>query len=95
MEDLNKLLAERDLLTRVVWYELNRFADTGQKISICVHEFLNGENKGKFCAEPTDIINQCKAEYLGIGDSVEEALKKCLTKIKGVSMDDILDADSQ
>ena len=59
-----------------------------------MHEFLNGENKGKFCAEPTDIINQC-SEYLGIGDSVEEALKKCLTKIKGVSMDDILDADSQ
>ena len=95
MEDLKRLLAKGDLLSRVVWYELNRFDDNGQKISICVHEFLNGDHKGKFCAEPTDIISQCKSEYLGVGDSVEEALEKCLKNIKAVDMEDILESDSE
>ncbi len=96
MEDLNNLLAKGDLLSRVVWYELNRFGgDNSQKISICVHEFLSGDTKGKFCAEPTDLISQAKAQYLGVGNSVEEALKQCLENIKDVPMAEILDSDSE
>ena len=47
MEDLKNLVAKGDLLSRVVWYELNRFDDNGKKISICVHEFLNGDNRSQ------------------------------------------------
>ena len=94
MEALEKLLAEGDLLSRVVCFELNRSGDNGQKISISVHEFLTGEHRGQFCAEPTDPIRQCKTQYLGVGDSIEEALKNCLENIKGVSMAEILDTNA-
>jgi hypothetical protein len=92
MEDFDILLPDGDLLSRVLVYELNRKASGGetQTILICVHQFLSGEHKGKFSAEPTDLKRQPKAQYMGVGDSAEEALKSCLTKRKGVSIDNIL-----
>ncbi len=84
MENIEELLNQDDVLSRVHQFELER---DEEKIFINVREPLGGSDKGTFIAVPTLIIQDCSnTEYVGLGDSVEEALKDCLKRIKGVPL---------
>lgn len=92
MENLDALLGADELLSQVTEFELHRPAKTGdrERIAISVHESLTGDHCGRFCAIPNLLIRESKEEYIGIGDSLEEALKHCLKKIKGIPIEEII-----
>jgi methyl coenzyme M reductase alpha subunit len=94
MEGLDDLLEKDDLLYRVFEYDLYRLDSDGKsnRLVISVSEGLNGERKGKFYAKPTLMVRHSKPDYVGSGNSAEQALRDCLTKIKGLSLDEILEA---
>ena len=62
----------------------------GERITISVHEMLTGDHRGRFYAVPNLVIRESKEEYIGIGGSLEEALKNCLTRIKGIPIEEII-----
>lgn len=79
MLDLNPT----DILTKVVKYNL---ISSGRMIHIDVHEAVFGNLAGKFVAVPNLINIIAKQEYQGTGDTEQEALQDCLTKIKDVEL---------
>lgn len=81
MDDLEQLLDEGDIFSRISPYELER---NDGRVFIFVQEVLAGERKGLFVAYPAFIIRETKDEYIATGTSHEEALRKCLSQIKGV-----------
>ncbi len=81
MDDLEQLLDDGDAFSRISSYELER---NDGRVFIFVHEVLVGERKGWFFAYPTFIMGLPKDEYVATGTSHEEALRKCLSRIKGV-----------
>ena len=88
MENTEELLNQDDVLSRVYQFELER--DEG-KIFINVREPLGGSDKGTFIAVPTLIIQDCSnTEYVGLGNSIEDALRDFLKRIKGVSFQQII-----
>ena len=88
MESTEELLNQDDVLSRVHQFELER--DEG-KIFINVREPQGGSDKGTFIAVPTLIIQDCSnTEYIGLGNSIEDALRDCLKRIKGVSFQQII-----
>jgi len=76
-----------ELLTRVTKYELNR-ADSHLRID--VHEIIAGEDTGSFLAIPNLIIGKTEEKYIGRGSSIDDALKDCLSRIKGISSETIV-----
>ncbi len=82
MFDLN----ETDILTRVTKYNLIR---SDRMLYIDVHEAVFGKLAGQFVAVPNLINIIAKQEYQGIGNTEKEALENCLTKIKGIELQDI------
>ena len=88
MYDLN----ETDVLTKVVKYNLIRI---DRMIHIDVHERLAGNLAGQFIAVPNLITVIAKSEYQGTGDTEEEALKDCLSKIKDVGIEDLFPVSGQ
>ncbi len=88
MGNTEKLLNQDDVLSRVHQFELER--EEG-RIFINIREPLGGPDKGSFIAVPTLITQDCdNTEYVGLGDSVEEALSDCLKRIQGVSFHQII-----
>ena len=88
MENIEELLSQDDILSRVYQYELDR--EEG-RIFINIRELLNGSKKGMFYAYPSLFIQECNnTEYIGSGDSAEEALKDCLKKIKDIPIRQIM-----
>ena len=88
MENIEELLSQGDILSRVHQFELQR--EEG-RMFITVKEILGGSIKGKFVAIPNFVIQECSnSEYIGLGGSVEEALKDCLKRIKGVPLHQII-----
>jgi hypothetical protein len=92
MEDLDSLVGVNEALSQVTEFQLDRPGKTkdGERISISVHEILTGDHRGRFYAIPNLVVRESKEEYIGLGDSLEEALKNCLKKIKGISIEDII-----
>lgn len=86
MDDINTLLDQDDILSCVHQYELLRGND---RCFIHVYEVLSSTKKSKFIACPSLIIKECSDAFIGNGDTKEEALKECLSKIKGVSIESI------
>jgi hypothetical protein len=83
MFDLN----EKDMLSKIYQYKLDR---PDGWCSISVHEIIASENaKVEYIAVPNLFIQQSDKEYFGVGESVEDALNACLTKIKSVPMKDL------
>ena len=79
------LVNEGDILSRVQKYELDRGRD---RLYIDVHEIMfPDEPKYKFVAELNLILQSTSNEYLGYGETEQEALDDCLRKIKNVSND--------
>jgi hypothetical protein len=93
MEGLDDLLEKEDLLFRARQYDLYRTDSTGKssRLIILVTEGLNGADKGKFYATPSLMVRHAKSDYVGHGPSEEEALRDSLRKIKGVSVEEILE----
>ena len=84
MNDFMDLIGEGGL-ARVTYYAISRESD---HFDIRVHEVLTGPNRGRFLAVPYLVVFGDQAFY-GEGQSGEEALEECLTKIKGVAIEDI------
>ncbi|MDR4504406.1 MAG: hypothetical protein MRK01_06370 [Candidatus Scalindua sp.] len=88
MVNTEGLLDRDDVLSRVHQFELER--EEG-KIFINVREPLGGSAKGTFIAVPTLIMKDCtNTAYVGLGDTIEESLRDCLKRIKGVPFRQII-----
>ena len=79
-------LHERDVLTRVVRYNLIR---DDRMIYIDVHERLHGNLAGNFMAVPNLINIVAKQEHQGVGQTESEALQDCLHKIKDHAIEEL------
>jgi hypothetical protein len=75
-----------DILTRVSRYNLIR---NERMIYIDVHERLAGNLAGKFVAVPNLINIVASQQFQGVGETETQALRDCLTKIKGFNIEDI------
>ena len=76
-----------EILSKVSEYALFR---NGKKVLIIeVHEQIAGKTDFKFMAAPKRGLIAGEVEYYGHGNSEDEALKDCLPRIKGVSLDAI------
>jgi hypothetical protein len=82
-------LDESELLTRVHKYELKR---SNEKFRIDVHEVLAGTLEDRFFAIPSRLVREDRdvdPQYIGCGNTEEEALEDCLKKIKQVPVQEI------
>jgi len=88
MENREEFLDQDDVLSNVHQYELER---DEERVFINVREPMGGSAKGSFIAVPSLISQECNnTDYVGLGDSVEEALNDCLKRIKGVPLHQII-----
>ena len=88
MENTKEFLSQDDVLSRVHQFELER---DEERIFINVREPLVNSDKGAFIAVPSLITQECgNTDYVGLGNSVEEALQDCLKRIKGMPLSQII-----
>ncbi len=88
MENTKEFLNQDDVLSRVHQFELER---DEERIFINVREPLVNSDKGAFIAVPGLITQECSnTDYVGLGNSIEEALQDCLKRIKDVPLDQII-----
>ena len=88
MENTEEILNQDDVLSSVHQYELER---DNERVFINVREPIGGSTKGSFIAVPSLISKECSnTDYVGLGDSVEEALNDCLKRIKGISLSQVI-----
>ncbi len=93
MGNTEEHLNQDDVLSRVHQFELER---DEERIFINVREPIGGSDKGAFIAVPSLITQECNnTEYVGLGDSVEEALQDCLKRIKAVPFRQIMTEKSK
>ncbi len=84
MENIEEFLNQDDVLSRVHQYELER---DEERVFINVREPISGSTKGSYIAFPSLITQECNnTDYVGLGDSVKEALNDCLKRIKGLQL---------
>jgi hypothetical protein len=82
-------IGEKELLTRVHKYELKRSPD---RFRIDVHEVLAGTLEDRFFAIPNLLVREDRdvdEQYIGCGNTEEEALEDCLKKIKRAPIQEI------
>lgn len=88
MENTKKFLNQDDVLSRVHQFELER---DEERTFINVREPLVNSDKGAFIAVPSLITQECSnTDYVGLGNSIEEALQDCLKRIKGMPLSQII-----
>ncbi len=88
MECIEEFLNQDDVLSHVHQYELER---DEERVFINVREPIGGSTKGSFIAVPSLISKECcNTDYVGLGDSAEEALNDCLKRIKGLSLSQVV-----
>ncbi len=88
MENTEEFLNQDDVLSRVHQFELER---DEERIFINVREPLVNPDKGAFIAVPSLITQECgNTDYVGLGNSIEEALQDCLKRIKGMPLSQII-----
>ena len=88
MKNTQEFLNQDDVLSRVHQFELER---DEERIFINVREPLINSDKGAFIAVPSLITQECSnTDYVGLGNSIEEALKDCLKRIKGMPLHQII-----
>jgi hypothetical protein len=81
---------ENEMLTRVHKYELKRGAD---RFRIDVHEVLAGTVEERFFAIPNLLTKEDRdtdEQYIGCGNTEEEALEDCLKKINRAPIQEII-----
>ena len=92
MNNLDEL-PEGEILRSMALYQLLRpgtrvdsegdIAPSTGQIEIRVFKYLNGERIGQFMAQPYLGMTYSAAEFIGRGDTEQEALYAMLNKIKG------------
>ena len=88
MENMEEFLKQDDVLSRVHQYELER---DEERVFINVREPIGGATKGSFIAVPSLISKECNnTDYVGLGDSAEEALNDCLKRVKDLPLNQII-----
>ncbi len=88
MENIKEFLSQDDVLSRVHQFELER---DEERIFINIREPLVNSVQGAFIAVPSLITQECSnTDYVGLGNSVEEALQDCLKRIKGLPLSQII-----
>ena len=88
MENTEESLNQDDVLSRVHQFELER---DEERIFVNVREPLVNSDKGAFIAVPSLITQECSnTDYVGLGNSIEEALQDCLKRIKGMPLSQII-----
>ena len=88
MENTKEFLNQDDVLSRVHQFELER---DEERIFINVREPLVNSDKGAFIAVPSLITQECSnTDYVGLGNSIEEALQDCLKRIKEMPLSQII-----
>ncbi len=88
MENTEEILNQDDVLSSVHQYELER---DEERVFINVREPIGGSTKGSFIAVPSLISKECSnTDYVGLGDSIEEALNDCLKRIKDISLSQVI-----
>lgn len=75
-----------DVLTKVTKYH---YMGSGRSIHIDVHEAIQGTLAAKFVAVPSMVLIIAKPEYQGTGETCEEALSDCISKIQNADINDI------
>lgn len=78
-----------DILTRITRYNLIR---NGRMIYIDVHQKIQGNLAGAFIAVPNLVNIVAKPEHQGAGDNEQQALEDCLSKIKGLNVEELFPA---
>ena len=87
--DQNELETELDaddVLTEVHRFNLIR---NGRLIYIDVHETLVGTLAAPYVAVPNLVNNVARQEFQGVGENVHQALRDCLKKIQGRSIEEL------
>jgi len=94
MKNLDELLAEGEILRSMALYQLLRpgtrvdsegdIAPSTGQIEIRVFKYLSGERRGQFMAQPYLDMTYSAADFIGRGDTEQEALYAMLDNIKGV-----------
>jgi hypothetical protein len=88
MKNREECLDQDDVLSRVHQYELER---DEERVFINVREPIGGSAKGSFIAFPSLISKECSnTDYVGLGDSVVDALNDCLKRIKGIPLSQVI-----
>ncbi len=88
MENTVEILDQDDVLSCMHQYELER---DEERVFVNVREPIGGSTKGSFIAVPSLISKECSnTDYVGLGDSVEEALNDCLKRIKGIPLSKVI-----
>ena len=87
-------LAEGEVLRSMTIYQLLRpgkrvdsegdIAPSNKQIEIRVFKYLNGERRGQFMAQPYLGTTYSAADFIGRGNTEQEALYSTLDNIKGV-----------
>ena len=79
---------EGELLIRTYKYELLR-GEERLRIDVC--ERIAGTSHHKFMAYPIGLLDTPEKEFVGFGETENEAIRGCLNRIKNVSIKDILE----
>ena len=88
---------EGDVLVKVHSYQIQR-QQTRELVHIDVFEIIVGKADAKFFAVPMDhphTFHRAPEKFYGKADTEHEALKKCLTAIRGVSKAEIFPEDKK
>jgi hypothetical protein len=87
--DYDDLLNTKETLSRVHRYEVNRRQG---RILIDIYEVLAGSDS-KYVAMPyLTFVGRSKEEYYGYGETEDDALRDCLSKIKSRTYHEITGA---
>ena len=87
--DRSMELHVNDILTKITRYNLIR---NGRMIYIDIHQKIQGHLAGDYIAVPNLVNIVAKPAHQGAGSSEKEALEDCLTKIKGLNMEELFPA---
>ena len=79
-------LHQSDILTKVSRFNLIR---NGRMIYIDVHQKIQGRLADDFIAVPNLVNIVARPEHQGSGKGEQAALEDCLTKIKGLNLEDL------
>lgn len=84
--ELESELGADDILTAVHRFNLIR---SGRLIYIDVHETLAGKLAASYVAVPNLVNIVARQEFQGVGENVHQALRDCLNKIQGRSIEEL------
>jgi hypothetical protein len=77
-----------EILIKIEHFEYKREDGT---LLIKVGEVIAGISSNKYIAVPTFLMSEAREEFIGYGETSEDALFACLVKIKNVTASEIIE----